>query len=202
MVEWTAFPEEDLKQIAGGESDRSPEGIKAHALATARSLIATVIGQVAALVDAVDCDTIEDGCWRCDLALPTFTPHPCVESGLVWPPAADGPRERCAEGYVGLCMLHLGQGVRACGGHYDRQHRPRAIYEEDLSLNGLTHERLGQVLMNIHARVIRSHVANSTEGRCDEGASEGTLSAQAGRTSVGPGRPPSTTMGTMEGGNG
>jgi len=202
MVDWTAVPKEDPEQIEGGEPDRSPEGMKAHALDTARSLIATVIGQVAALVDAVDCDTIEDGCWRCDLALPTLAFHPCAENGLVCSSAADSPREHRAEGYIGLSMLHVEQGVRACGGHYDRHHRPRAIHEEDLPLNGLTHERLGQVLMNIHARVIRGHVASSTEGRCDEGGSEGTLSAQTGQTSAGPGRLPGTTMGTMEGGDG
>lgn len=175
MVEWTAFPEEDPEQIEGEEPDRSPEGIQGHALDTARSLIAAVVGQVAALIDAVGCDSIDDRCWRCDLAITTFDTQPCVENRLVSPAAADNARERRAEGYIGLSMLHVEERVRACGGHYDRQHRPRAIHEEDLPLNGLTQERLGQVLMNIHARVIRGHVASSTEGRCDEGTSKGTL---------------------------
>ena len=152
MFEGAVSTEENANVFESGESGRSPEARQIRAIGPARSLIAAVVGQVAALIDAIRCDSIEPRNRPQDLSMPFLAAAPGADSCLICF-SADGEQGRRAEGYVALSISDEEGGVRAFGGSYDSRHRPTAVCEETLSLNGLTHERLGQALMDIHAKV-------------------------------------------------
>lgn len=151
MVEVRVSSGQNLAALGSEQPGRSTQARQIGAIAPVRSLMSAVVGQVAAMVDAIRCDSVGPGGRSRDLPMAVLAVCPGAESRVICF-AADGEQGRRAEGYIALSMSDE-EEVRTFGGFYDSGHRPTPVCNKTLPLDGLTDEKLGQALMDIHAKV-------------------------------------------------
>jgi len=94
-----------------------------------------------------------------------------------------------AGGYIDICVLPEDRVIEADGGYYDNYRQPRPVIDGALRWHEVDPQRLGQVLLVMHNRIMREYMAHEWSERSLElpfsgfnrGADEDGLCSQPGR---------------------
>ncbi len=129
--------------------DHEPDNLRAI-------LIDTAV-QVGALIDGTCIDVRRKTRKK---TLPVTTPTRVdrdIEMETVHLALTKNDRGLHAGGYIEMRVFSQERMIKANGGYYDDSRHARPVCEGALSLNELDHQKLGQILMLIHNRVMREY---------------------------------------------
>jgi hypothetical protein len=118
--------------------------------------------QVGALIDAVCCRIGDWVDWQ------HYRPHPRmsvgnhgVQDAVVRLTLMEDERSLRDGGYIEVCVMPEEMVIEADGGYYDAYHQPRPAINRSLRWHELNPQRLGQVLMSMHNRIMREYIAGA-----------------------------------------
>ena len=130
---------------------------------------------VGALIDAA-CSRLGD--W---VDLEHYHPHPGMsvvnredKAKIVRLTLREDERSLRAGGYIEVRAMPQEKVVEADGGYYDAYRQPRPVIEGSLDWQELNPQRLGQVLMMMHGRIMREYMARAKSEE-SLGVSSGSL---------------------------
>ncbi len=141
------------------QTGRNLEHHQEHALDDIRAILIDTAVQVGALIDGTFVDP------RKKMRRRSFSPPATLthnfdrkgEEETLYLALTKSNRGLHTGGYIELHLLSEKRVIKANGGYYDAWRHPRPVCEKSLSLHELDHQKLGQILVMIHNRVLREY---------------------------------------------
>jgi hypothetical protein len=138
--------------------DQTPEHREKEAPGDIAAILVDAAVQVGALIDAVCCRV---GAW---VDLEHYHPHPRMSVGsqgdratVVRLTLMEDERSLRAGGYIEVRAMPEENVVEADGGYYDAYHQPKTVIDGVLRWHELNPQRLAQVLILMHNRIMREY---------------------------------------------
>ena len=175
MTQQTLSGTETATAVSQLARNQPPEDREKGAPGDIAAILFDAAVHVGALIDAA-CSRLGD--W---VDLEHYHPHPGMSVGnredkatIVRLTLRENERSLRAGGYIEVRAMPQEKVVEADGGYYDAYRQLRPVIEGSLGWHELNPQRMGQVLMMMHNRIMREYMVR---GRSEEsqGVSSGSL---------------------------
>lgn len=178
----TAVSQRPRNQSLGHHDKDAPSDIAA--------ILIDAAVHVGALIDAVCCRI---GAW---VDWQHYRPHPSMSDGsrgdqdtIVRLTLMEDERSLRGGGYIEIHVMPQEEVIETDGGYYDAYHQPRPVIDGALGWHEVDPQRLGQVLLVMHNRIMREYMVHEwSEGSLElpfsglnRAADEDSLCSQPGR---------------------
>jgi len=141
--------------------NQSLEHREKEALGDIAAILIDAAIHVGALIDAVCCRIGDWVDWQ------HYHPHPRMSNGncgdhdiIVRLALTEDERSLRAGGYIEMRVMPEEKVIEADGGYYDAYHQPNTVIDGALRWHELDPQRLGQVLMLMHSRIVREYMVH------------------------------------------
>ena len=121
--------------------------------------------QVGPLIDAACCRIGDWVDWQ------RYRPHPRMCDGshgdkhiIICLALTEDERSLPAGGYIEMRVMPEQKAIEADGGYYDTYHQPKTVIDGAVRWHGLNPQKLGQILMLMHNRIMREYMVHERSG--------------------------------------
>ncbi len=162
MTQQTLLDTEATTAVSQLPRNQSSEHPEKDAPGYITAIVVDAAVQVGALIDAVCCRSGDWIDWQ------HYRPHPRMSIGnhgvqdavvrLMLTADERGLRDG---GYIEVRVMPEEMVIEADGGYYDAYHQPEMVIDGSLRWHELNPQRLAQVLMLMHNRIMREYVAGA-----------------------------------------
>jgi hypothetical protein len=161
MTQQTLLETDTAVAVSRLPRDQTPEHREGEVPGDMAAVLVDAAVQVGALIDAVCCRISDWVDWQ------HYRPHPRMSIGnygvqdavvrLMLTADERGLRDG---GYIEVRVMPEEKVVEADGGYYDAYHQPETVIDGSLRWHELNPEKLAQVLMLMHNRIMREYVVH------------------------------------------
>jgi len=162
MTQQTLLGAETATAVSQLARNQAPENRERGASGDIAAVLVDAAVHVGALIDAA-CSRLGD--W---VDLEHYHPHPGMsvvnredKATIVRLTLREDERSLRAGGYIEVIAMPEKAVVEADGGYYDAYHQPKTVIEGCLGWHELSPQRLGQVLMIMHGKIMREYMARA-----------------------------------------
>jgi hypothetical protein len=161
MTQQTLLDTETTTAVSQLARNQSSDHREKDASGDIAAIVVDAAVQVGALIDAVCCRIGDWIDWQ------RYRPHPRmsignhgVQDAVVRLMLAADERGLRDGGYIEVRVRPEEVVIEADGGYYDAYHQPETVIDGSLCWHELNHQRLAQVLMLMHNRVMREYTVH------------------------------------------
>ncbi len=162
MTQQTLLETETTTAVSQLPRKQTLEHCEKEALDDIAAILVDAAVHVGALIDAACC---RFGDW---VDLEHYHPHPRMsfsdrgnKATIVRLTLTENERSLRAGGYIEVRAMPDEKVIEADGGYYDAYRQPRPVIEGSLPWYEVNQQRLGQVLMLMHDRIVREYMARA-----------------------------------------